>query len=91
MALGVYAALAERGLRIPDDVSVVGFDDLPEAHWISPTLTTIRQPTTELGAAAVKLLLDLAKGDDSTVRLQTRMELTTELVARASSGPAPRP
>jgi DNA-binding LacI/PurR family transcriptional regulator len=90
MALGVYAALAERGLRIPDDVSVVGFDDLPEAHWISPTLTTIRQPTTELGAAAVKLLLDLAKGDDSTVRLQTRMELTTELVARASSGPAPR-
>jgi DNA-binding LacI/PurR family transcriptional regulator len=90
MALGVYDALAARGLRIPDDVSVVGFDDLPEAHWISPTLTTIRQPTTELGAAAVKLLLDLAKEDEPAVRLQTRMELTTELVARASSAPAPR-
>lgn len=89
MALGTYAALAERGLRIPDDVSVVGFDDLPEAHWISPTLTTVRQPTTELGAASVRLLLDLAKGDDSSARLGTRMELATELIARASSGPAP--
>lgn len=89
MALGVYEALAARGLRIPEDVSVVGFDDLPEAHWISPTLTTIRQPTTELGATAVRLLLDLARDDESTARLQTRMELATELVARASSGPAP--
>jgi DNA-binding LacI/PurR family transcriptional regulator len=44
MALGVYAALALRGLRVPDDISVVGFDDLPEARWATPALTTVRQP-----------------------------------------------
>jgi len=90
MALGVYDALAERGLSIPADVSVIGFDDLPEAHWISPTLTTVRQPTIALGAAAVKALLELSRNGESGSRPPTRMELTTELVVRASTGPAPR-
>lgn len=89
MALGVYDALAARGLRIPEDISVIGFDDLPEAHWISPTLTTIRQPTMELGAAAVRLLLEQA-GLEPRRTLTPRMELATELVARASTGPAAR-
>lgn len=88
MALGVYDALEARGLRIPEDVSVIGFDDLPEAQYITPGLTTVRQPSTELGAAAVKLLLELSRGEDGGTRSPARMELATELVVRASTGPA---
>jgi DNA-binding LacI/PurR family transcriptional regulator len=91
MALGVYDALKARGLRIPQDISVVGFDDLPEAQYVTPALTTVRQPSTELGAAAVKLLLDLARAEDGGVRPPARLELATELVVRASAGPAPAP
>jgi LacI family transcriptional regulator len=86
MALGIYDALNARGLRIPEDVSVIGFDDLPEAYSVSPGLTTIRQPTTELGAAAVKLLIELSRGEDGGTRRPARMELATELVVRASTG-----
>ncbi|MEW2625150.1 LacI family DNA-binding transcriptional regulator [Streptomyces sp. NPDC048106] len=89
MALGIYDALNARGLRIPEDVSVIGFDDLPEAYCVSPGLTTVRQPTTELGAAAVRLLIDLSRSEDGGPRRPARMELATELVVRASSGPAP--
>lgn len=89
MALGVYDALAARGLRIPEDISVIGFDDLPEAQYITPGLTTVRQPSTELGAAAVKLLIELSRGDDGGARSPARMELATELVVRASTGPVP--
>lgn len=90
MALGVYDALHARGLRIPEDISVIGFDDLPEAQYIGPGLTTIRQPCTELGAAAVKLLIELSRGEENGgPRPPARMELATELVVRASTGPAP--
>ncbi|WP_326805457.1 LacI family DNA-binding transcriptional regulator [Streptomyces sp. NBC_01788] len=89
MALGIYDALDARGLRIPEDISVVGFDDLPEAQYITPGLTTVRQPSTELGAAAVKLLIELSRGEDGGARAPARMELATELVVRASTGPAP--
>lgn len=86
MALGVYEAIAQRELRIPEDVSVVGFDDLPEAHWITPPMTTIRQPTAGIGAAAVRTLLTLSRADDhSLVPPQRRMELATELVIRSST------
>ncbi|GAA2261679.1 LacI family DNA-binding transcriptional regulator [Streptomyces atrovirens] len=88
MALGVYDALAARGLRVPEDISVIGFDDLPEAQYITPGLTTVRQPSTELGAAAVKLLIDLSRGEDGGARPPARMKLATELVVRASTGPA---
>ncbi|MDX2643580.1 LacI family DNA-binding transcriptional regulator [Streptomyces sp. PA03-1a] len=88
MALGIYDALNARGLRIPEDVSVIGFDDLPEAYCVSPGLTTIRQPSTELGAAAVKLLIELSRSVDGGIRRPARMELATELVLRASTGPA---
>jgi DNA-binding LacI/PurR family transcriptional regulator len=74
---------------VPEDISVVGFDDLPEAQYITPGLTTVRQPSTELGAAAVKLLLDLSRGEDGGTRSPARMRLATELVLRASTGPAP--
>jgi DNA-binding LacI/PurR family transcriptional regulator len=82
MALGVYEALAERGLRVPDDVSVVGFDDLPESRWASPALTTVRQPLAEMAATALHLLVRMMEGDRPE---GTRTELSTRLVQRAST------
>ncbi|CAL9398694.1 substrate-binding domain-containing protein [Streptomyces sp. Tu 3180] len=84
MALGVYEALAERGLRVPDDLSVVGFDDLPEARWLAPPLTTVRQPRAEMAATALHLLLRMMDGHRPE---STRTELSTRLVERASTAP----
>ncbi len=81
-ALGVYEAAREAGLRIPDDLSVVGFDDLPVARWIGPPLTTIRQPLLEMAAAGARLALDLAHGERASHR---RVELATSLVLRHST------
>lgn len=86
MTLGVYQAAAEMGLRVPGDVSVVGFDDLPGSRWMIPKLTTVRQPLFDMAAAATHLLLALARGEAPA---QSRVVLATELVVRASSGPAP--
>ncbi|MFJ3616576.1 LacI family DNA-binding transcriptional regulator [Streptomyces iakyrus] len=86
MALGVYEALTERGLRVPDDISVVGFDDLPEARWASPALTTVRQPLSEMAATALRSLLRMMDGHRPE---STRTELSTRLVERASTA-APR-
>ncbi|MGV4889750.1 LacI family DNA-binding transcriptional regulator [Streptomyces viridosporus] len=84
MAPGVYGALAERGLRVPDDLSVVGFDDLPEARWLTPALTTVRRPRSEMAATALRLLLRMADGHRPE---STRTELSTRLVERASTAP----
>ncbi|POX63318.1 LacI family transcriptional regulator [Streptomyces sp. Ru62] len=84
MALGVYAAPAERGLGVPDDVSVVGFGDLPEARWVAPALTTVRQPLAEMAATALRLLVRMMRGDRPE---GTRTELSTRLVRRASTAP----
>ncbi|WP_232377565.1 LacI family DNA-binding transcriptional regulator [Micromonospora humida] len=86
MALGVYEAVRKRGLRVPDDVSVVGFDDLPEVRWCSPPLTTIRQPLAEMGMLAARTVLRLARGE--TIE-SPRIELATDLVVRDSAA-APR-
>lgn len=86
MALGVYQALAERGLRVPDDISVVGFDDLPQARWVTPALTTVRQPLSEMAATALRSLLRLMSGE---VPEGTRTELSTRLVVRSSTAPPP--
>ncbi|MDN3021721.1 LacI family DNA-binding transcriptional regulator [Streptomyces sp. S.PB5] len=83
MALGVYQALAERRLSVPDDMSVVGFDDLPEARWASPALTTVRQPLSEMAATAMRLLVRMMEGERPE---GTRTELSTRLVERASTG-----
>ncbi|WP_434743975.1 LacI family DNA-binding transcriptional regulator [Micromonospora sp. SH-82] len=87
MALGVYEAVRKRGLRVPDDVSVVGFDDLPEVRWCSPPLTTVRQPLAEMGMLAARTVLRLAQGEKIE---SPRVELATELVVRDSAA-APRP
>nr|WP_157528006.1 LacI family DNA-binding transcriptional regulator [Micromonospora rosaria] len=84
MALGVYEAVRKRGLRVPDDVSVVGFDDLPEVRWCSPPLTTVRQPLAEMGMLAARTVLRLAHGEKIE---SPRVELATELVIRDSVAP----
>ncbi|MFC4066509.1 LacI family DNA-binding transcriptional regulator [Actinoplanes subglobosus] len=77
MAIGVYEAARLRGLSVPDQLSVVGFDDLPGSRWASPPLTTVRQPLREMGALAVRTALGLADGG----------VLGTELVVRESTAP----
>ncbi|WAP53879.1 LacI family DNA-binding transcriptional regulator [Streptomyces sp. S465] len=84
MALGVYQAVRERGLRMPQDISVVGFDDLPQARWITPALTTVRQPLAEMAAAALRTLVRLMTGE---VPEATRTELSTRLMVRSSTAP----
>jgi LacI family transcriptional regulator, galactose operon repressor len=79
-ALGVYEAARLHGLRLPDDLSVVGFDDIPMAAWASPPLTTMRQPLAEIASLAVRMLLD-----PHTADLSHRMELATKLVVRGST------
>jgi LacI family xylobiose transport system transcriptional regulator len=86
-ALGLYEAARESGLRIPEDLSVVGFDDLPVARWVGPPLTTVRQPLMEMAEAAGKLVLDLGREDQPPVA--TRVELATSLVVRSSTGAPP--
>ncbi len=82
MALGAIEALRQRGLRVPEDMSVVGFDDLPEVRWSSPPLTTVRQPLSDMGKLAARAVLDLAR---SVAPASPRVELATELVIRAST------
>lgn len=86
MAHGVCTALAERELRVPDDISVVGFGDLPEARWVSPALTTVRPPLAEMAATALRLLVRMMGGERPE---GTRTELSTRLVRRASCAAPP--
>jgi DNA-binding LacI/PurR family transcriptional regulator len=86
VAVGVLNRLADRGVRVPDDLSVVGFDDTLLAEMVTPRLTTGRIPAAAAGAAAVGMLLDLVAGRPLAVR---RLELHAELVVRSSTGPAP--
>ncbi|MEU5438296.1 LacI family DNA-binding transcriptional regulator [Streptomyces sp. NPDC020719] len=87
MALGAYEALRQAGLRVGQDVSVVGFDDVPHAVWAAPPLTTVRQPLREMAGMATRIVLQGAKAalPEGTLR----MELATRLVVRESTGPAP--
>jgi LacI family xylobiose transport system transcriptional regulator len=83
-ALGVYEAARRLGLRVPEDVSVVGFDDIPNAQWCGPPLTTVRQPLAEMAATAATMVFALADGQSLA---QTRVELATTLVVRESTAP----
>jgi DNA-binding LacI/PurR family transcriptional regulator len=83
MAFGVVQAARELGMRLPDDVALVGFDDLQLASVMRPSLTTIRQPIAELGAEAASRLIDLVLGDVSEVQ---QIVKATELIARESCG-----
>jgi LacI family transcriptional regulator len=91
LAAGVIEAARTRRLRVPEDVSMVGFDDTGVARLLSPPLTTVRQPLREMGPVALISALRLAAGE----RLESHhVELATELVIRSSTAPTswrPRP
>ncbi|MET7331503.1 LacI family DNA-binding transcriptional regulator [Nonomuraea sp. NPDC005650] len=87
MALGVLRALREAGRRVPEDVSVAGFDDIPESAYFWPPLTTVRQDFGEVGRHAFHLLLDRMAGAEA----DARRLVEPELVVRESTAPAPKP
>ncbi|MBO1329947.1 LacI family DNA-binding transcriptional regulator [Streptomyces sp. VRA16 Mangrove soil] len=82
-ALGVLDAARLRNLRVPDDLSVVGYDDVPLAQWSSPALTTVHQPLREMAEGAAQMLLRLRARE----AVATRLELATSLVVRQSTAP----
>lgn len=84
-AIGLEEALLEAGLRIPDDVALVGFDNIERASFAPVPLTTVRQPVADIGREAVRMLLDLVAGRPTN----TRITLEPRLVVRASSGIGP--
>jgi DNA-binding LacI/PurR family transcriptional regulator len=86
MAIGAYRAIAEAGLRVPHDLSVIGFDDIEAAKFTLPALTTIRQPFTEIASKAISLLLELIAGEEPET---TQIILSPELIIRQSTAEAP--
>jgi LacI family transcriptional regulator len=86
VAVGVMSAARARGLSIPDDLSVVGFDDSELAEIVVPGLTTVRQPLAEMGRMAVSLLMRLLENQRVDA---LRIELATKLVVRESTAPVP--
>jgi DNA-binding LacI/PurR family transcriptional regulator len=85
-AIGCIRALHDSGLRVPEDVSVVGFDDIKEAAFQTPSLTTIRQPLHQMGELAVQLLLQQLQPSDAKALPQ--VAVAPELIVRESTGPA---
>lgn len=86
MAFGALRAVHAAGVRVPDDVALVSFDDLPHAAFTTPTMTTMRQPIAELGAAAVQLLLERIREPG---RSPSQTLLAAQLVVRESCGAQP--
>lgn len=84
IALGVVSAIIESGLRVPQDVAVVGFDNLPIAQFMQPPLTTINNPGTEQGILAAEMLIKLLRGTEVPV---PRVRVPVELVVRQSTNP----
>ena len=88
IAVGVLNRLAHRGVRVPADVSVIGFDDTGLAEMTMPLLTSVRLPATTAGAAAVRMLLDRVDGREAPAAAE-RVYLPTELVIRSTTAPRP--
>jgi len=86
LAVGVLATAHELGIRVPDELSVMGFDDTPQAAWTTPPLTTVHQHLEGMGRMAVETVLAMAEGRHPTSR---HVELATSLTVRASTGVAP--
>ena len=84
MAMGVMDAIRSRDLHVPEDISVVGFDDVPQAALVRPALTTIHQPLEQMGRVATQMLLDRLKNPQQEI---IRIELPTELIIRGSTLP----
>jgi DNA-binding LacI/PurR family transcriptional regulator len=86
MALGLLRRVHETGLSVPGDLSIVGFDDIPEAAYFTPPLTTVRQDFGELGRRCLQMLVARIDGDADA----PSVVITPELLVRASTGPRPR-
>jgi DNA-binding LacI/PurR family transcriptional regulator len=84
MALGAIRAFQEAGISVPRDISIVGFDDIPEAGFFLPPLTTIRQDFTRIGKLGVQCLLEQIRSDSRTPRTYT---VVPTLIKRASTAP----
>ena len=84
MAMAAMDAVRERGLRVPEDISVVGFDDIPQASLVRPALSTVRQPLEQMGRMAVQMLIEIFRDPAVPPR---RIELPTELILRDSTAP----
>jgi len=83
-AIGSISAFHEAGLRVPEDVSVVGFDDIQSAAYVNPPLTTVRQPLQKMGEIAARTLLDQIEG---RVKYVPEIAIEPELVVRRSTAP----
>ena len=86
IAAGLLTRFADRGVRVPDDISVVGHDDTALAEMVTPRLTTVRIPAATTGATAAQMLIQHIRGAGGPA---ARCELPSELIVRRSSGPAP--
>jgi LacI family transcriptional regulator len=83
-AIGAIRALRDHGLRVPEDISVVGFDDIQSAAFHNPSLTTIRQPLHKMGTIAARVLLQRVRGENSVPHM---LSVLPELVIRESTRP----
>jgi LacI family transcriptional regulator len=86
-AIGAIEAIRGQGLSIPEDISIIGFDDIPQAKWLRPALTTVRQPLVEMGHRATQLLLRMLASDEDAPALVEHVLLDTELIIRESCQP----
>jgi LacI family transcriptional regulator, repressor for deo operon, udp, cdd, tsx, nupC, and nupG len=86
MAVGALAACRAQGFGCPNDVSIIGFDDIRYARYLDPPLTTVRQPMMQIGQTAVRLLLSIVHGNATKTE---QITLEHDLVVRGSTGPAP--
>ncbi len=84
-AVGVYEYARAHGVRVPDDLSVIGYDDLQLSRWVGPPLTTIRQPLSEMAAMAARQLIAMSDGREPPI--SNRIDLATSLVVRESTAP----
>jgi LacI family transcriptional regulator len=82
MAMSAMDAVREQGLRVPEDIAIMGFDDIPQAAMLHPALTTVRQPLEQMGRVAAQLLVDMIRKPDL---VGYRIELPTELIIRSST------
>lgn len=85
MALGILRALTEQGLRVPEDVSLIGFDDLDFCQYVTPPITTVRLDRAAMGRGAVQRLVSIIEGSEASPLI-----VPTQLIVRKSTGPAPQ-
>jgi LacI family transcriptional regulator len=84
MAMGAMDAVRNRGLRVPEDISILGFDDIPQSAMVRPALTTVRQPLEQMGRVATQMLIDILSDPEKET---DQMKLPTELIIRGSVQP----